>query len=130
MDDPFAKKLKKQQAFLRGIYAEYYCCLLLRLKGYRILAHRYRTPVGEIDLIAFKHKTLIAIEVKSRASFATALESILPRQCQRITRALQWYLVKNPKHAGYSFRFDIMLVSTWRVRHLQNAWLDDALNNQ
>jgi putative endonuclease len=113
---------KYQQAFNRGIMAEHLGIFWLRLKGYRIFAHRFKTPVGEIDIIAYKGNTLIAVEVKARVTLQAAAESLTSFQRQRIERALQWFLTKNAKLAGKQLRFDIMLVAPWRVQHLKNAW--------
>ncbi len=44
----------RARAYRRGLFAETIAALLLRLKGHRILARRYKTPVGEIDLVALK----------------------------------------------------------------------------
>jgi putative endonuclease len=44
------------KAYRRGVFAETLAALLFRLKSYRIVASRYRTPVGEIDLVALKGK--------------------------------------------------------------------------
>jgi putative endonuclease len=51
-----------------GLAAEKLCRLALRLKFYRILAERYKTPVGEIDIIAARDNSIIAVEVKARAT--------------------------------------------------------------
>ncbi len=67
---------RKRQAFRRGHAAELLCLWHLRLRGYRILARRFRVPSGEIDLIARRGRVLAAIEVKARASLATASESV------------------------------------------------------
>ena len=70
-----------------GRLAESAAAWLLRLKGYRILARRYATPVGEIDLVARKGELVLFVEVKRRTHAATALEALLPRQQRRIARA-------------------------------------------
>ena len=49
---------RRVRAYRQGLLAETAAALLLRLKGYRIIARRYRTPVGEIDLVALKGKRL------------------------------------------------------------------------
>ena len=49
-----------------GIFAEYVVAVYLILKGYRILEKRYKTKVGEIDILAVKGRDLIAFEVKAR----------------------------------------------------------------
>ena len=59
---------KRVRAYRHGLFAETVAALLLRLKGHRIVARRYKTPVGEIDLVALKGKRLAFIEVKRRKS--------------------------------------------------------------
>ena len=75
-------------------------------KGYRILAKRFRTPYGEIDLVAKKRNLLAFIEVKARASLDEAAYAVTPRQQARIIDAAQGWLAAHPEHA----KFD--LVST------------------
>jgi hypothetical protein len=62
---------KRVRAYRHGLFAETIAALLLRLKGHRIIARRYKTPVGEIDLVALKGKRL-AFEVKQRKTFDEA----------------------------------------------------------
>jgi putative endonuclease len=95
----------------------------LRLKGYRILARRYRTPVGEIDLIARKRSTLAFIEVKARGDIDTALNALKAGQRRRIERAARLYLAHCPDLARLDARFDVLLLVPWRLpRHLVDAW--------
>jgi Uncharacterised protein family UPF0102 len=58
--------VKRVRAYRRGLFAESIAALLLRLKGHRIIARRYKTPVGEIDLVALKGKRLAFVKVKQR----------------------------------------------------------------
>ena len=57
---------KRERAYRHGLFAETVAALLLRLNGHRIVARRYKTPVGEIDLVALKGKRLAFLEVKRR----------------------------------------------------------------
>ncbi|HVQ10849.1 MAG TPA: hypothetical protein VMS19_02975 [Methyloceanibacter sp.] len=50
---------RRIRAYRSGIFAESFVALLLRLKGNRIVARRYKTPVGKIDLVALKGKRLL-----------------------------------------------------------------------
>jgi putative endonuclease len=95
----------------RGLAAELLCLWHLRLRGYRILAKRYRVPSGEIDLIARRGKVLAAIEVKVRADHARAAESLQARQRARIARAFEHFLKQWPEFGAASLRFDVMLVA-------------------
>ena len=116
-------RMARRRAFRRGLSAELLCLWHLRLRGYRILARRFRVPSGEIDLIARRGAVLAAIEVKARDSLATASESLTLRQRRRIARALEHFLVQRPDLAGLALRFDVMLVSPRRLpQHLVDAW--------
>ncbi len=106
--------------FKKGIKSERYAAFYLRLKGYRILKQRYKTPVGEIDLIARRGKTIAFIEVKARKNFAGAIESITPHQRRRIERAAS--LFASTIKGGTLLRFDALLVSGWKIKHLLSAW--------
>jgi putative endonuclease len=108
-----------------GRFAEARCALGLRLKGYRILARRHRSRVGEIDIIARRGRTVVFVEVKARQSLETALESLSARQRLRIRNAAELYLATRPHLNDLDARFDVMLVAGWRwPRHLKDAWRD------
>jgi putative endonuclease len=95
----------------------------LRLKGYQILARRYRTPVGEIDLIARKRSMLAFVEVKMRGDIDSALHAITASQRQRIERTARLFLARRPELARLDARFDALLLAPWRLpRHLVDAW--------
>lgn len=116
----------RRAAERRGHSAERVSVWLLRVKGYRILARRFRVSSGEIDLIVRRGKVLVAVEVKTRADFAAAAESVLVRQRRRIARALEHYRARNPHLAALDCRFDVMIVVPGRwPRHLPNAWRGD-----
>lgn len=106
----------------RGLVAEIYALLFLTLKGYRLQAWRYKTPVGEVDLIMRRRDTLIFVEVKLRPSLDGGLESITQAMQGRISRAAGHYLSRQGDWPGQS-RFDVIAVAGWRLRHLDNAWL-------
>ena len=87
--------------------------LLLRLKGHRIVARRYKTPVGEIDLVALKGKRLAFVEVKRRKSLDEAGWSLPTRARRRIVRAAQYWLAGHPDFAGHDLAFDVVLAAPW-----------------
>jgi len=103
-----SKKIKAERFGKRG---ELWASLFLRLKFYQILQKNYKTPVGEIDIIAKKTNSIIFIEVKTRAEktyLAQALEAVNKR---RISKAANFYLTKNPHLADYNFRFDVIFLA-------------------
>lgn len=117
---------RRRVAERRGKTAELLCLWHLRLKGYRILARRYKTPAGEIDLIVRRGGTLAAIEVKARTDFDAATEAVTRRQQQRIMRAVAHFLGRRPDLATLAARFDVMLVAPRRwPRHLVDAWREE-----
>jgi len=117
----------RRQAERRGRRAEFLAICLLRLKGYRLLASRYRTPVGEIDLIARRAGTVVFVEVKARATIAEATEAVTPHGRQRIARAAHLWLARNPAAAEFTLRFDVILVAPRRwPRHLPGVFDADG----
>jgi putative endonuclease len=112
-----------QSAARRGHAAEALCVWLLRIKGYRILARRFRVPSGEIDVIARRGRALVAVEVKARPRFEIAANAVSLQQRRRVARALEHFLARRPDLAGLDPRFDVMLVVPRRwPRHLRDAW--------
>ena len=111
------------RAYRRGVFAETIAGLLLRFKGHRIVARRYKTPVGEIDLVALKGKRLAFVEVKRRKSFEDAAEALPTRSRRRIVRAAQYWLAAHPSYNGHDMRFDVVLTAPWSWPHyIENAF--------
>lgn len=100
----------------RGRRAENAAALWLRLKGYRILARRVRTPYGEIDLVVRKGLRVVAVEVKARGDFDAALAAVTPRQQARISAAMELWCAQNG-YADHDRRFDILSVIPGRLPH-------------
>jgi putative endonuclease len=114
---------KRQKAYGHGRLAEKLCVWVLRLKGYTVLETGFRTRVGEVDILASRGGKLIAVEVKTRATRAAAIEAVSWRQRRRIERAAQWYMRGNPKSGEKGIRFDVFAVAPWRLpTHIENAW--------
>lgn len=97
----------RQRAWRRGRTAETLSVAWLRLLGYRIVATRLRTPVGEIDIAARRGRVLAVVEVKARDTKAAALHAVTPRQRLRLQRAAQWLVARRPDLAGLQIRFDV-----------------------
>ena len=101
--------------------------VILRLTGWRILARRMTarrgTGLGEIDIVARRGATVAFIEVKARADFETAAESVTALQRSRIARAAEVFLHQRPELAACKVRFDVMAFGhgLW-PRHIVDAW--------
>jgi putative endonuclease len=110
-------------AFRTGLSAEACAAAYLMAKGYRILERRFRTPHGEIDIVARRRHLVAFIEVKARASLDEAAYAVTPRQQARIIAAARAWLVAHPEHAEFELRFDAMLIAPRRLpRHLLAAF--------
>jgi putative endonuclease len=110
-------------AFRTGLSAETRAAAFLMAKGYRILARRFRTPHGEIDIVARRRNLVAFIEVKARASLDEAAFAVTPRQQARIIAAAQAWLMAHPEHADFDLRFDAMLIAPRHLpRHLSAAF--------
>ncbi len=110
-------------AFQAGLSAESRAAAYLVAKGYRILARRFRSPVGEIDIVARRRGVLVFVEVKTRATLDQAAFSVLPRQQQRIAEAAGAWLAAHPEDIASAMRFDVMLVAPGRLpRHIPAAF--------
>jgi putative endonuclease len=94
----------------------------LMLKGYRILARRHRTRLGEIDLIAVRGKRLAFVEVKRRPTIDGATQSIGERQTQRISAAAEQWVWQHPAYHNHEIGLDAVVVAPRRWPcHLANA---------
>jgi putative endonuclease len=110
-------------AFRTGLSAEARAAIYLMAKGYRILAKRFRTPHGEIDLIAKRRNLVAFVEVKARATLDDAAFAVTPRQQNRIIDAAQGWLIAHPEHAELELRFDVILIAPRHLpRHLLAAF--------
>ena len=116
-------KDKKKQTYEKGLRVELFSKIWLRLFGYSILEQRYKTPVGEIDLIACKAKHIAFIEIKYRQTYEEAAYSITEHQKKRINKAALLWLAKEKQHTYDSLSFDVILISPWaRPHHIKNAF--------
>ena len=114
---------KRQEAERRGRWAEIAALWALRLKGYRLLAHRYKCLVGEIDLIMRRRDVTVFVEVKARATTDQSLDAVTTYQSKRIARAAASWMGRDPIAAKGFCRFDIVAVSPYLwPRHIENAF--------
>ena len=114
--------MNREAAERGGRRAERLAAWWLRLKGWRILAVRAKTPVGEVGLVARRGRTLAFIEVKARASEAEAGMALDEWRLRRVARAAE-ALAPRYARAGDDVRIDAMFLVPRRLpRHLTNVW--------
>jgi putative endonuclease len=113
----------RQAAFNRGLSAESLAAAWLIGKGYRILARRFCSAAGEIDIIAGRRHMIVFVEVKARATLDDAAESVTDRQRTRIAAAAEIWLANNPKVRFKDLRFDAILIAPGKLpRHVPGAF--------
>lgn len=111
-------------SYKKGLLSEIGAIILLWMKGYRILKWRFRTDLGEIDIIAKRGSLIVFAEVKKRATRLRALEAIDMRSRRRIENAARLFLQNNPLLERFEVRFDVIPVSLgFLPGHLKKAWI-------
>ncbi len=113
----------RRAAETRGREGETKAAWFLRLKGWRILDRRVRTPAGEVDLVARRGKLIAFVEVKTRATAAELDFAIDEYRLRRVAAAAEYLM---PKYAGPDddIRVDVILIAPGSLpRHIENAWM-------
>lgn len=117
----------REKAERRGHFAEFIALMFLRLKGYRLLAWRYKTAQGEIDLIMRRRDVTAFIEVKARRTRDEGVTAVTTTQSRRISAAARFWMARD-KIANSNFcRFDIVVVNAYFLpHHIENAFPGDG----
>ena len=118
-----AARPEKIAAFRTGLSAESRAAAFLVAKGFRILSRRWRSPLGEIDIVARRRGLLVFVEVKARATLDEAAEAVTARQQRRIAQAAEAWLATYPNTAFTDVRFDAILIAPAKLpRHIPAAF--------
>ena len=121
-------KTDRRKAEENGRRAEWLAEIVLRIKGYRILARRARTPLGEMDIVARKGSVIVIIEVKQRQTLIDGQNAVPDAAWRRIARAADlWLATKHPSAFDMDRRFDLVIaLPRLRIRHLKDVWRPDS----
>lgn len=110
-------------SFQRGMQGEAVALAFLHLHGYHILAKRYRTPYGEIDIIARYENMIVCVEVKTRSSLSASLKALHTPQQERIIKAYLYFIQSFPDYANNAVRFDVIVCApNSKPLHIKNAF--------
>lgn len=112
-----------QTGHQKGLWAELKAKAYLRLNGYHLLEERFKTPLGEIDLIVKKENMVVFVEVKLRRTVEAAAEAIHAKNQSRVRHAAELYLQQHPEYNEYEMRFDalVMAAGAW-PEHIPDAF--------
>ncbi|MBA2126254.1 YraN family protein [Hyphomicrobium methylovorum] len=113
-DNELRPQLERRRRYRRGHSAERIVAAVYMLLGHRILGRRFKTPVGEIDLIAIRGKRIAFVEVKRRPTQEDAEDAITLTMRRRVRRAADLWLAHNPKYQNCDVGFDLVFVVPWR----------------
>ncbi len=115
--------MNRAAAERRGRRGETLATWYLRLKGWRILARRVKTPRGEVDLVARRGGTVAFIEVKWRANASDLGMAIDERRLRRVAAGSE-AIAPRFVQQGDLQRIDVLLLAPGRwPRHIVNAWM-------
>jgi putative endonuclease len=116
---------ERRARYLAGLRSERIAALALRTRGYRILSQRFKTKLGEIDLVAVRGRRVAFVEVKRRSDLndAEAHAAVSPAQRTRIRRAAELWLARHPAYREHEAGFDLVLVAPWRWPR----WIENGL---
>ncbi len=114
---------KQKSNHAKGAQAETIAALYLRMKGYKILERRFKTHMGEIDIIAKRYGVIAFVEVKMRRTHEDAAEAIHRINQERVRKAAALYLARNTGYTVFETRFDALVMAPGKLpRHIENAF--------
>ncbi len=117
-----APRPDRQRRYRSGQTAEWIAGAYLIARGHRILARRFKTSAGEIDLVTLKAGRLGFVEVKRRLTLADCEASITPRLRQRVRGAANQWMARNARYNDHDQGFDLLFIRPWRLPvYLPNA---------
>ncbi len=113
----------RRMAERKGHKGETFAAILLMLKGYRIVARRYKTKLGEVDIIARRRNIVALVEVKARNSLLEAMDAVDTTTMRRIEAAGDLWLTKQRDYARINIRYDLIAVLPGKLPvHVQNLF--------
>lgn len=114
--------MRRQQAERSGREGETRAALWLQLRGWRVLARRRKTPLGEIDLVVRRGRTVAFIEVKWRQRAEELDFAIDEYRLSRVAAAVE-AVAHEYAQEGEDIRIDVILLAPGSLpRHIVNAW--------
>jgi putative endonuclease len=94
-----------------GQTGEQIACEHLNRLGYEIVERNYRTRWGELDVVAFRGRTLVFCEVKARRVGGAPLDAVHERKQRRVRKmASQWLHERTDRPHADELRFDAIAV--------------------
>lgn len=113
-------------AYQKGVDAEALAEAYFKKAKYKILARRYKTKFGEVDLVLLKDDVVVFVEVKRRRNLEDSLYAVTSKNRQRVEQAALYFISQHEAYVDAGMRFDVFVVGQEdgeiQVQHLDNAW--------
>jgi putative endonuclease len=108
--------------YQKGLAGESRAFAYLKKLGMQLVHKRYRSPVGEIDVIMRDGDTLVFVEVKLRYTGSTGdgLMAVTRKKQRRIVKTALYYLAEHD-HDG-PVRFDVVEITGDSMQHIKDAF--------
>ena len=120
---------KRREIEAESRKAEDHVVLWLKIRGWKILAQRFKTPEGEVDIIARKKEIIAFVEVKQRETLSQTEDILTQSNISRVMEAAEIWVERNFETLGHDFeiRFDLALIEgrlhpLSKVKYMPNAF--------
>jgi putative endonuclease len=99
-------------------------------RGYTVLKQNWRSPYGELDIVAMKDNRVIFVEVKTRTSlsFGWPEEAITPQKQEHLWNCGEAFLDAFPEYAAHAWQIDVLAIliesqvnRKFQIKHYENA---------
>lgn len=115
----------KQDNHKIGVRFEEMAARYLQEKGYTILRRNYRSPYGEIDIIARQNEVLVFVEIKYRSSgqYGNPPEAVDWIKKRRISKTALYFYTHHGYEEQVPCRFDVIsFYGKGSMEHMENAF--------
>lgn len=115
---------EERKPLKKGALQEAQAAEFLEAKGYQLIQRNYRSPFGEIDLIARHGEYLVFVEVKYRRDSRGGhpLEAVGACKQRRICRTASYYCLRHGYGEDTPCRFDAVGILGEEVIHVEDAF--------
>lgn len=114
-----------------GLQGERLAEAYLKKQGFKTVARRFATPVGELDLVMRKADTVVFVEVKTQRDrlFQDPQEQVTLSKQRRVLRAADWFLHRK-RWEDRPCRFDVVAIvlpetGDPEIEHFPDAFLPE-----
>ena len=115
---------------IEGRKAEDHVARWLKLRGWKILAERFKVSEGEVDIIARRNNIIVFVEVKQREKLPEREDIVTQTNIARVMDAAEVWVGRNFETLGPDFeiRFDLAMIEGRvhpfaKVKYIENAFI-------